>query len=112
MPQDYVHEDTLGSRGPAPMRFLLPAAAVALHGSSDVALVEAGAHRVTVLSATGHFKRTLKAPLDAERFSSRPFNYPMGIANGLDDGETIIVRHPFIFCVLPARQIPHLQHAL
>ena len=87
---DYILEDAMGSRGPPPTRFILPAAVASLQPSNDLALAEAGANRVTILTPSGQFRRVLAAPLSAERFSSRPLRSPSGVADALD-GESIIV---------------------
>jgi hypothetical protein len=84
---EYVLEDVLGSRGPVPQRFVLPAAATSLWPtlrSNDIALVEAGTNRVTMLATTGHLRRTLHAPSDTRGghgVSSRPLRHPSGIAS-------------------------------
>ena len=87
----YVLEDVLGSRGPVSQRFVLPSAATSLWPSvksSDVAVLEAGTNRVTMMSPTGQLKRTLAAPLDTQGgrgASSRPLRHPAGIASYEND---------------------------
>ena len=86
----YTLEDTLGSRGDATMKWLLPSAAIMLgDGSSDLAVVEAGAHRVRRLSVTGQPKATLTPTRSS--FSSGPLRYPMGIASADPRSRSLVV---------------------
>ena len=88
----YELEEIFGARGAAPMRLLMPSSVVALVGRNKqhmLAVAETGSHRISVLSTSGHFHRTIEAPLNAVAHSSRPLRYPMGLA--MADEDSIVV---------------------
>ena len=89
----YEVDASFSSRGPAAMKWLLPTQPVALPGrlSHLVAVAEAGNNRISLLSTSGHFHRAIAAPMNAVAHSDRPLRYPMGVAVGEEDAETVVV---------------------
>ena len=84
----YQLEDAFSGR-----HFLMPSAVAVLPGQRTFAIAETGAHRVSLLSTSGHFIRALKAPRGSVAYSKMPLYHPMGVA--VPDSESVIVADSF-----------------
>ena len=83
-------EQVFGAHGPAPMALMTPVACVQSNPKvHELAVVEYGSHRVTIVSSSGHFKRVLSAPRHATYgSSSAASSQPRGIT--AIDGSVIV----------------------